>query len=147
MTAPDRTTVLFVCSGNICRSPYAEARARSALDLDRFSVASAGTIATPGLAATDLMQEVGRERGLDLAGHRARRLSDVPQPDWVIGMELHHLVSARSAFPDLPADRIRLLDHPNAVADPYGRSREVYESTADHIDTALERFTVVLEDR
>lgn len=145
MTAAGRTTVLFICSGNICRSPYAEARARSLLAPERFDVASAGSIAMPGIEATDLMQDVATERGLDLADHRARRLADVPQPDWAIGMELHHLVSARSAFPGLPADRIRLIDHPSAVPDPYGRGRDVYESTADQIDAALGRLVPVLD--
>lgn len=140
-----RATVLFVCSGNICRSPYAEAAARRSLDRHRFTVVSAGTMATPGLPATETMQAVGSERGLDLAEHRARPISEVPRPDWVLGMELHHLVSARSTFPDLPADRILLLDAPRSVPDPYGRDRSSYEASADQIDAALERLVPVLD--
>ena len=141
----DRTTVLFVCSGNICRSPYAEVAARRILDPARFDVSSAGTIATPGLMATETMREVGAERGLDLADHRARHLTEVPAPDWVFGMETHHLVSSRSAFPDLPACRIQLLDAPRNVPDPYGRDRIAYETSADQIDAALERLVPVLD--
>lgn len=142
----DRTTVLFVCSGNICRSPYAAAAATARLDPERFTVASAGTVAWYGSEATDTMKAVATDRGLDLTSHRARRLGDVAQPDWVIGMELEHLMAARRAFPDLAPNRIRLLDHPHAVPDPYGRDRGVYESTADQIDRALEGFAATLVD-
>ena len=141
----DRTTVVFLCSGNICRSPYAEAAARATLDPSRFDVASAGTIATPDLSATDTMQEVAAERGLDVSGHRARRLHDIDQPDWIIGMEQHHLVSARAAFPDLPASRIRLLDHPRAVPDPYGQGRAVYEAAATQIDESMSALADILD--
>lgn len=141
---PGRTSVLFVCSGNICRSPYAEVVARSLLGADRFDVASAGAIATPGLAATDTMQEIARERGLDLSGHEARPLDGVPRPDWVIGMEQHHLAAARATFPDMDPPRIRLLDHPRAVPDPYGRGRPMYERAAAQIDVAVEALCSVL---
>lgn len=140
----DRATVLFVCSGNICRSPYAEVVAASMLDADRFAVASAGTIAMTGLEATDTMQDIAADKGLDLSEHRSRLLDDVPEPDWVIGMEQHHLVAARSAFPGLDPARIRLLDHPRAVPDPYGRGRAVYESATSQIDAAVEHLVTVL---
>ena len=84
------------------------------------------------------MQDVARDKGLDLRDHRARHIRDIDQPDWVIGMEQHHLISARAAFPDLPANRIQLLDHPVAVPDPYGEGREVYEASAAQIDAAME---------
>ena len=142
----DRTTVLFVCSGNICRSPYAEAAAAARLDPTRYSVASAGTVAWHGTEATATMQAVAADRGLDLTGHRARRLSDVSQPDWVFGMELEHLMAARRDFPDLPPNRIRLLDHPHTVPDPYGRDRAVYETAANQIDRALDGIETLLAD-
>lgn len=135
-----RTSVLFVCSGNICRSPYAAERARSLLDPDAFEVSSAGTIALVGEPAADTMQDVASDRGVDLSAHRAMDVGTVATPDWVLGMEFQHLVTARRLFPQLPPDRIRLLDHPHEVPDPYGRSRDVYEEVAGQMDDAVERF-------
>jgi len=129
--------VLFVCSGNICRSPFAEALARSRFG-DGFAFSSAGTIAIAGNRATGSMVEVAAERGLDLVPHRARPLGEVPTPDLVFGMEQEHVVAAARAFPDLGRGTIRLLDHPRAVSDPYGFDLAVYRATADHIESAIE---------
>jgi protein-tyrosine-phosphatase len=131
----DHPSVLFVCTGNICRSPFAEAAARRAYP--HIIASSAGTYAVVGGQATHHMQEVAGERGLDLSNHRARQLEEVPQPDFVYGMEQHHLIEARKAFPDLAPGRIRLLAHPLAVPDPYGRGIEVYRSTASQIVDAV----------
>ena len=136
--------ILFVCSGNICRSPYAEAAAESVLDPHRFTVSSAGTVAIAGSPATTLMHQVASERGLDLRSHRATPLRDAPAPDHVFGMEQEHLVAARRAFPDLPPDRIRLLAHPSGVPDPYGRDLATYRTTATMIDEAIATLTASL---
>lgn len=70
--------VLFVCLGNICRSPYAEVRLRQHLEeagLDgRITVRSAGFIG-PGRPSPETARMVATERGLDLEAHRARVLS------------------------------------------------------------------------
>jgi protein-tyrosine-phosphatase len=129
--------VLFVCSGNICRSPFAEAAARDRFG-DRFDFSSAGTIAVEGGRATMTMQEVAAERGLDLSSHRARPLSEVPRPDLVFGMEQEHIVAAARAYPGLAPGSIRLLDHPRAIPDPYGFDLAVYRAAADHIESALD---------
>lgn len=129
--------ILFVCSGNICRSPYAEVAAGSILDPARFAVSSAGTVAIAGTPATSPMRQVASERDLDLRSHRATPLRDAPAPDYVFGMEQEHLVAARRAFPDLPPDRIRLLAHPSGVPDPYGQNLATYRTTATMIDEAV----------
>ena len=133
-----RTSVLFVCSGNICRSPFAAAAAADAYP--NIEASSAGTYAVIDGHATHHMQRIATEHGLDLSGHRARQLEDVPQPDLVFGMEQEHLIAARRAFPQLAPGSIRLLDHPLAVADPYGRGIEVYERVADQIIGAVARL-------
>jgi protein-tyrosine-phosphatase len=132
-------TILFVCSGNICRSPFAEVAARAAIVDEGLVFASAGTMAIDGDHATLPMQEVAAERGLDLSEHRARLLDEVDEPDVVFGMEVEHLVAARRVFPGLPRSAIQLLDHPRAVDDPYGRPPDVYRRVADQIQDALTR--------
>jgi protein-tyrosine-phosphatase len=83
------------------------------------------------------MQQVAESANLDLSQHRATPLSECEQPDLVFGMEQHHLVAARAQFPGLDVSRIRLLDHPNAVIDPYGLDLDTYEATAAQVLQAL----------
>ena len=73
------TSILVVCSGNICRSPIAEGFLRAALR-SRFgdgapTVSSAGTMGLEGSAATPEAVEAARELGSDISGHRARRVA------------------------------------------------------------------------
>jgi protein-tyrosine phosphatase len=90
------TSILVVCTGNICRSPIAEGLLRDALTA-RFggrapSVSSAGLVAVEGAGATIEAVEAASERGADISGHRARRLGSVPHADadLVIGMAAEH---------------------------------------------------------
>lgn len=92
------TSILVVCTGNICRSPIAEGLLRDAL-VARFgdeapTVASAGTWGVEGSAATAEAVTAASERGTDIAGHRARRLASVAitDADLVIAMAGEHRV-------------------------------------------------------
>ena len=133
--------VLFVCSGNICRSPMAEAMAKQRFG-DRFDISSGGSVARDGDRATDLMQEVAAEHGFDLSGHRARNTSTIRQPDLVFGMEQLHLVEAKRRWPDMEPGSIRLLDHPMGIVDPYGRTIDDYRAAADHIQRAIDALVL-----
>ncbi len=127
------THVLFVCTGNICRSAFAEEAARSLFDKSVFEFSSAGTHAVSGAPATDSMVKAAAELDVDVSGHSATSLLECDQPDLVFGMEQHHLVAARNQFPDLDVSRIRLLDHPSAISDPYGLDLQTYRGTTSHI--------------
>ena len=127
------THVLFICTGNICRSAFAEEAARSLFDDSEFEFSSAGTHAISGAPATDDLVKAAAELDVDVSDHSATQLRDADQPDLVLGMEQHHLVAARKQFPDLDVSRIRLLDHPSAISDPYGSDLETYRRTISHI--------------
>ena len=139
--------VLFVCTGNTCRSPLAEAIARRliaerALDV---TVASAGTSALHGAPASDGSLLVGLERSFDLSRHRARRLTSelVDEADLVLGMATHHVEYAH----DLGGqDKVFLLtDYAlgrvtgRSIADPFGGAVDQYRRMADELEQELAR--------
>jgi protein-tyrosine phosphatase len=98
----DTRKILFVCSGNICRSPLAEAVLEQKLEergvADRFSVDSAGTVADHlGQQSDPRMRRIAAERGVRI-DHRARRVTraDMSLFDIVIGMDARHMSTLRS---------------------------------------------------
>src|SRR3954463_8334410 len=88
--------ILFVCTGNTCRSALAEALARKVIierGLTDVDVQSAGTSAWDGAPASDGALLVGMERGLDLSQHRSQTLTRelIQSSDLVLAMGPHHL--------------------------------------------------------
>ncbi|MFO7972887.1 MAG: hypothetical protein R6U40_14225, partial [Desulfobacterales bacterium] len=70
--------ILFVCTGNICRSPFAHAFFKKMMDqkqLRGIAVESSGLLALPGNSATYMAQRVAEEFGVDLAEHKAKTIS------------------------------------------------------------------------
>lgn len=145
-----RFVILFVCTGNTCRSPMAEALCRKLLSErlscrpeelpDRgYEVLSAGIAALEGAPSTPEAMEVVRERGADLTGHVARYVttSMLRQADLIVCMTPQHLDAVLDMAPDV-ADRARLLrPDGGSVADPIGGSIDVYRRCATQIEESL----------
>jgi protein-tyrosine phosphatase len=97
-------TLLFVCTGNLCRSPMAATVARNVLagKAEAVDVISAGLL-RPGQPATDEAVKVMGRRGLDLSTHRSRRVGDalVPAPDLIVGMAREHARAVVDVIPGL----------------------------------------------
>lgn len=136
--------VLFVCTGNICRSPLAAAlleRAVQARGLSDLTVTSAGTGAWDGAPASEGAYLVGLERGLDLSGHRARLLTRelVEQADLILTMARHH----RARVDELGGEgRVFVLGEYAGresddceVSDPFGGLIDVYRDTYAELET------------
>ncbi len=130
--------ILFVCTGNTCRSPIAEGLLREALAaraIDQVTVASAGTGAWEGAPVSEGAYLVGLENGLDLSEHRARLLTRdmVREADLVLTMSGHHL--ARVA--ELGGEhKVHLLGSyggrdagRSEVTDPFGSELTSYRTT------------------
>jgi len=141
--------ILFVCTGNTCRSPLAEAIARRILadaGKDNVIVESAGTNAWDGSPASDEALLVGVERNLDLSGHRSRRLTRemVEQSDLVLVMGHEHLTRVREVD---PTANVYLLagygsddEKRHAISDPFGGDLEAYRETADELERQLKEI-------
>lgn len=153
--------ILFVCTGNTCRSPMAEviARRRAAeLGYDRVEVRSAGVGAFPGSPASGGALRAAEEHGLDLSGHRSTLLDGplAAQADLILTMSPGHLMRVVELG---AGDHAALLtsyaggDDERAgfgIPDPIGGPDEEYLETFRVLDEligrALERLEPVLAE-
>jgi protein-tyrosine phosphatase len=151
LTRQSACIVVFVCTGNTCRSPLAEGLCKTLL-ADRlgcsvdelpargFFVLSAGLAAMMGDEAAPAAVEVGRGYGADLTRHQSRPLSEdlAAQADFLIVMTRGHLLALNDYYPRLGTGPRLLSPQGDDIADPLGWPRDVYQECASQIRVCLE---------
>jgi len=154
----EKFTILFVCTGNTCRSPMAEGALRVLLEKERpgkFEVVSAGTSAATGFPATHYATEAARLWDADISEHESQPLTPslIGRADLILAMTPRHLVeifrldsSARDKafllknFPERDEDG-------EGVDDPIGQSLDRYNATFLEIGEYLGRHLAEIVKR
>jgi len=141
------TTVLMVCTGNICRSPMAAALLRARLEEEgacgEWEVLSAGIRAPEGRPASAYAMAEMEERGLDISDHRSQSVTEelMQRADLILAMTRHHAEALKAAFPS-QGDLVHLLSEMVGktydVSDPYGGTRLEYAYIAQELEDLIE---------
>lgn len=144
--------ILFVCTGNLCRSPMAEYLLRSRLNENQhWIISSAGLSAANGLPASQTAIEVMAKTGIDLKPHRSQALTKdmVAEAAIILVMTNAHVMELKKRFPSA-RDRVHLLasfgkNTQKEICDPIGCAAEVYDRTLQEITAGIEGLIPYLE--
>lgn len=136
--------IMFICSGNTCRSPLAEGLFKKYLaekNIADVEVSSGGISVFPGDEVSINSALVAMNRGVNISLHRARRLNPqhIIETDLFVCMTETH---AEALLKYCDKSKIMVLN----VADPYGRSIDVYEKCADQIEREFPKILKTLNE-
>ncbi len=162
---PERiSSILFICKGNICRSPFAEhlaQRIASERQVTNLVFGSAGTEVGTRVPSPAMAKEVARNYGVNLDGHLSKSIKeiDLERYDMIITMEETQLKELSNLFPE-KKDKIFLLpllqpSNSNSfqgflkynIPDPYGKGREEFIACFDRIMLCIERLFMEIGKR
>jgi protein-tyrosine-phosphatase len=147
--------IIFVCTGNICRSPMAEGVLRHRLEaqgLSHIEVSSMGTHGLHNTPASELAQQVCQDNGIDIGAHRSRSLvgDEIQDADLILCMEPAHRKFLQTFFP-WQKERVALLGawpdkekRKSAIRDPMGTPLKVYRQVYSLIEFHIDRIYPLL---
>lgn len=141
--------VLFICTGNTCRSPMAMALLRSKVADQEFDVRSAGLRSMQGFDASENSLQVLRERGIELE-HYTQVFDDVlgRWSDIILTMTRQHKQEVGERYPELKERTFTLYEYVTGlerdINDPYGGSMNVYRQVRNELEPLVNRLVLKL---
>ena len=141
--------VLFVCTGNVCRSAFAEKLAsqlKEEYGLEHFTFDSAGTGALQNKGSDSLMLEVAKELGVDLSKHLGKQLKRelIQKYDLLLMMDRSHETFVKSFFSEFDEKCVLFSEYPKKsffrakdIPDPYRLSKKEYTKSLQKIESIL----------
>lgn len=146
--------VLFICTGNTCRSPMAEAIFNKIAEERSLSMhaRSAGVATVDGLSAAKNAIDIMAQRGIDISSHKARFLPNVKLSDYDVFVTMNYDQSLLVESLGVPRDMIKVLektpddkyDIEIGIADPFGGDMLAYKKCADDLESAIEKLIKTL---
>src|SRR6478736_1192927 len=148
-------TVLFVCTGNVCRSPMAEGIFRNATHgKGDYRVISAGLGAMEGQPPSHYAVQAVKELGVDISAQRSRMLTPelVHQADFIFGMTHSHIDTVMLLYPQAAEKTFLLREFDDTldpfekdISDPIGGSYEIYLNCRDQIEQGIASLVRFIE--
>ncbi len=148
--------LMFVCTGNVCRSPmahyYAQYKVRKQGKEEEYLIDSCGTYAQTGESATKNAIDAMKEYNVDLTSHRAKNIedTDIENYDLVICLTNSHKINVLTLYPKLNNKVFTLKEYVDKdtkyidIDDPWGLNLNTYKACAKEItkmvDKLLEKF-------
>jgi protein arginine phosphatase len=136
--------ILFVCTGNTCRSPMAEALLRHHGN-ESYEVKSAGVFATPGEPASQNAILALKNKGIEM-NHSSQQISEelLQWSSHVLSMTNNHKKFLISQFPQYKDKIVTLYEHAKGynreISDPFGGSLSKYENTLNELDDLVKQI-------
>ncbi|MDZ8118288.1 low molecular weight protein arginine phosphatase [Pontiella agarivorans] len=145
--------VLFICTGNTCRSPMAEALFLQRQGDMGWEARSAGIFANTGAPASPHSITAMKEIGIDITGHRSQPLTSAltEEADFILAMSSNHAANICERFPEV-GNKVFLINAfgtskvPADVSDPFGGTLNTYKRTRDEIDRALSDLILFIRE-